>query len=283
LRLIADNLPALISYIDADRVFRFNNIGYERWLGRPLSEITGLPVAEVYGEDAFAQIDPWLSRALAGEQVSFELMTTRLGHRFIHVTYVPDRDGEGKVWGAFGLIHDITGRKQIEDELRVLAEFDSLTGLSNRSRFRARLTEAIARSERSGKGMALVFMDLDRFKAINDTQGHEAGDLVLQEFARRVSSCVRLTDTVARLAGDEFVIILEDMQSASDAESVAAKVLAAMQPAFPASIGNLTLSTSIGIALRHPGELDGDALLRRADAALYRAKDAGRAQACVAD
>jgi len=113
---------------------------------------------------------------------------------------------------------------------------------------------------------------LDRFKLINDSFGHKAGDQVLQEFSRRISSCVRRTDTVARLAGDEFVIILEPLVSVEDAEAVALKIMHVMEEPIAIDSGPVKASTSIGVALRNAGETDGDALLRRADDALYAVK-----------
>lgn len=178
--------------------------------------------------------------------------------------------------GVYGLINDITEQKDVEHKLRHLAQFDSLTGLANRSRFDDKLAEAIARSERSGTSLALVFLDLDDFKSINDTFGHQGGDLALQEFARRLIRSVRSTDTVARLAGDEFVVVLELLKHADEAAVVAAKIIAAMATPFQLFDEQHVFSTSMGIAVRRRGETDGEALLRRADTALYQAKALGR-------
>jgi diguanylate cyclase (GGDEF)-like protein/PAS domain S-box-containing protein len=273
LRLITDHVPALISYIDSERRFRFNNRLYGIWLNRPLEQITGRLVSEVYEPEIYAMIEPHIEAAFGGEQQTFELMAST---RFVRVTYIPDVDDSGRVVGIYGLIHDITKLKQVESELRMLAQFDPLTGLANRRRFVERLDEAIARSERSGQLMALLFLDLDRFKAINDSLGHKAGDLVLQQFARRIEQCVRRTDSVARLAGDEFVVILEALSEADEARVVARKILDAMGEPFDLEGVSRRITTSIGIAVREPGETDGEALLRRADAALYEAKAAGR-------
>jgi len=276
LRLITDSMPALISRIDRDRRFVFNNKAYETWLERPLSRITGERLDALYTPDQFAQIAPQLDAAFAGERVTFEMDT---GRRHLRVTYIPEIDSDGRVDSVYGMAHDITHTKQIENELRSLAQYDPLTGLPNRRRYEERLQDAIARAERNGQGLALMFLDIDRFKAINDGHGHKTGDQVLQAFAERLSTCVRQNDTVARLAGDEFVVLLEGLHAEdaiTEAEAVAAKILHAM--ARPLSIDGivLTLSTSIGIALRATGETDGAALLHRADAALYAAKRAGR-------
>jgi len=137
-------------------------------------------------------------------------------------------------------------------------------------------TRAIARSERSGVPMALVFLDLDFFKTLNERFGHQGGDDALKEFARRLQTCVRGTDLVARIAGDEFVLILEVLEDPAGATAVARKVIEAMRLPFELRGGAAQLSCSIGVALRQPGETDPEALLHRADQALYDAKAKGR-------
>lgn len=168
-----------------------------------------------------------------------------------------------------------------EARLDQLSRVDTLTGLANRRQFNEALPEAMARARRRRAMMALLYLDLDRFKAINDTLGHAAGDAVLKEFGRRLSGCVRETDMVARLGGDEFVLIIEGAATAAEVEQVAAKILAEM--AWPFELEGrdddegLTVATSIGIATYQdePG-LSDDQLLGRADEALYEAKAAGR-------
>ena len=280
LRLITDNLPVYISYIDHERRFRFNNAMYAAFLGRPLDQITGQRVEDVASANSYDLIRPHLDEAFTGVPVTFEFALAPSGHVY-RGNYLPDIDAAGNVVGVYGLIDDITAQKDVENKLRQLAQFDSLTGLANRSRFDDKLAEAIARSERSGRLLALVFLDLDDFKSINDNFGHYGGDRALQEFARRLAHGVRSTDTVARLAGDEFVVILELLNHADEAAVVAAKIAAAMEA--PVIIGDQphVLSTSMGVAVRRRGETDGEALLRRADSALYRAKAAGRGRFVV--
>ncbi len=275
LQTITDNVPALISYIDREHRFLFNNLTYARWLGRPLAEITGRRLDEVYDQPMYELFRPHLEKALTGTAASFEFASPAFG-RFIRGTYIPDINSENEVIGVYGFINDISMQQEIEAKLRQLAQYDSLTGLANRSRFNDRLTEAIARSERSGESLALIFLDLDHFKTINDALGHQGGDLVLQEFAKRLSYCVRSTDMVARLAGDEFVIILESLKHPGDAGLVAAKIVSAMDAPFRIFNEQRAVSTSMGIAMHRAGETDGAALLQRADAALYKVKASGR-------
>ena len=165
-----------------------------------------------------------------------------------------------------------------EARLDQLSRIDALTGLANRRQFNETLPEAMARARRRGTVMALLYLDLDKFKAINDTLGHAAGDTVLKEFGRRLSGCVRETDMVARLGGDEFVLLIEGAASSAEIEQVALKILDEM--AWPFELGEAesrTVTTSIGIAtyLDEP-DLSDEQLLGRADAALYEAKAAGR-------
>ena len=283
LRSITDNIPAMISYIDADGIFRFNNSAYEKWLDRPLADITGHPVSEIYDTETYQLIEPYIKRSLNGEQVTFEMDPSGSRKRFIRVTYVPEVNAEGKVLGIYGLIHDISELKHIERQLRILAEYDTLTGLPNRNRFKDRLSEAISRSERNDDTLALLYLDIDHFKSINDSLGHQAGDAVLKEFARRLTRCLRQTDKLTRLAGDEFVIVLEGMHDPGETSIVAQKIIDAMTPPFDVIDHSPVISTSIGIVVRRKGELDGESLLRRADEALYVAKTSGRSKFHFAD
>lgn len=282
LRNVTDNLPAMISYIDTDERFQFNNLPYEDWFKRPLTEITGQRVVDLLTDDDYARHQPYFAQALAGNKAEFEFLSERDGvARAFQVTYLPQAGEDDLPTGVCVMINDITALKQVENQLRILARFDTLTGLPNRHQFDEKLTEAIARSRRSGHPIALMFLDIDHFKSINDTLGHHAGDDVLREFALRLTSSVRQTDTVARLAGDEFVIVLEGFNLEQQSETVAQKIVDAMHTEFDILGTHRSVSTSIGIAIGHADEEDGDALLRRADTALYKAKAAGRNRYCV--
>ena len=277
LRLVADNLPALVAYVDRDERYRFSNAMFARVFGIAPEAMLGRTMREVSGERFYAEFAPHVATALAGRSASFE-GTTQVAEReyHYHSDYIPDLDDDGNVRGFYAMTFDITERKRHEEALRHQAENDALTGLANRYRFRERLQEALDRGDRTGQAVALAYLDLDRFKAINDTLGHEAGDTVLIEFARRLEASVRSTDLVARLAGDEFVIVLEHLGDARDAEVVAEKILAAMPVPMRLGDRDVAMSTSIGLAIRAPRGADAEALLREADRALYRAKAAGR-------
>lgn len=166
-------------------------------------------------------------------------------------------------------------RKHTEDRLAYLAEHDQLTGLPNRNLFRNILDHTIHRARRNKKSVALLFLDLDRFKLVNDTLGHDVGDLLLKQAAERLSACVREGDTVARLGGDEFTVILEDLVSDQDTAAIAQKVLSAMERPFNLANHEVYITTSIGVAVYPHCGKDSNTLIKNADTAMYRAKKEG--------
>jgi diguanylate cyclase (GGDEF)-like protein len=174
------------------------------------------------------------------------------------------------------LREQIAVREQIEAQLQHQVMHDALTGLPNRIYLRDRIERAIAGLRRDGAGFGLLYIDVDRFKVVNDSLGHSAGDTILKQVAERLATCVREPDVVARMAGDEFVLLLEHVQQPETACKVAQRVLRALQPAVQVSGRELQLSCSIGIAIATPGCESADRILHDADVALYRAKTAGR-------
>ena len=184
--------------------------------------------------------------------------------------------GEGSEAVVHATVVDISDRKRAEEQIEFHAYHDVLTHLPNRKLFTDRLRQSVTRAKRIARPIAVMFIDVDHFKTVNDTLGHTAGDELLLEMARRLRECVREDDTVARLGGDEFTIILSDLRHAEDAVGVAQKILAAVQQ--PLSIGGVstTVTASIGIALHPEDGLDPESLLRNADSAMYRAKEEGR-------
>jgi diguanylate cyclase (GGDEF)-like protein/PAS domain S-box-containing protein len=402
LRIIADNVPGLVSYIDAEQRYRFSNRVYEQWLGMPAGEMIGRTIREVWGEARYARLRPNIERALRGEQIAYDYAD---GGRQILASYVPDRDAGGRVKGFFvlgsditqlakarrqlheaherleaaldgsnialwdtdlrtgrvylsdawaamlgnppgdtvtnigellRLVHiddldaarhaslevmkglrpyyalehrvrardgewkwilsrgrvterdpatgralrmlgtnvDITERKAIEQAIQSVAHTDPLTGLANRLLFLDRLRGALARAHRHGTQIAVLYIDLDEFKQVNDSLGHAAGDALLRDFALRLRTCVRASDTVARFGGDEFVVLLEELKEREDAARVAEKIIEAAQRPFALEGKDCVVTASIGIA-SSAGGLGEDDLLKRADAALYAAKAAG--------
>ncbi|MBT2305256.1 diguanylate cyclase [Variovorax paradoxus] len=277
LRGLTDNVPALLTELDLDERVVFCNGRYQSWLGIPPASIMNRPIREAVGDAHYEMRKPLLARAFAGEEVSFEQTAKLLvGERTLQTTYLPQRNAEGEVVGLYILANDVSDLKQKQMQLDTLAREDALTGLPNRRSFEEHVREAMARSRRSRIPICLMFLDIDYFKSINDSLGHAAGDAVLKEFGRRLKESVRETDMAARYAGDEFVVLLEGIAGADEAQLVAAKVLAAMRPAFVLPSRTLQVTTSIGIALSDEGEEDFASLLACADSALYAAKKDGR-------
>lgn len=174
-------------------------------------------------------------------------------------------------------------RKQTETWLRHTAQHDALTDLANRKLFDERLRNAIARARREDEMLALLYIDIDRFKSINDTLGHGAGDRLLHEVAQRVANCVRDTDTVARMGGDEFVVLLNGTTRPRGAMTVAEKILTALRRPFELTEGPMSVAASIGVAIHPDHGEDAQHLVREADQAMYAAKKAGGNRCWMAD
>ena len=276
LRDITDNLPVLITYVDPDERYSFVNATCKTWLGIEPASLLGLTLAESMLPENYEQRRAHMHAALRGERVEFSLESTVGGvTRSLQTVYIPDIQIDGSVAGVYTLSTDVTALKLIERQLSQLARVDALTGLPNRRQFEERLQQGIARSTRSRRPIAVMFLDIDHFKSINDSLGHAAGDAVLKEFGARLKTAVRMTDTAARLAGDEFVVLLEGIASEQEAAMIANKIVTAMRKPFIVDGAELTVTTSMGVAFA-PGETDGVELMARADEALYEAKAKGR-------
>ncbi len=279
LATITDNLPAMICYVDEMRVFRFANRAYEKWLEQPIERIVGQPFDRMMSPELAAQFDYYFLRGMQGESLEYELEipTERHGARWLLCNFIPDIDeADGKVRGIYGMIHNVTKAKRSEQRLTRLAQFDTLTGLANRHQFNETFERLLADNDRDGRPLALMFLDIDHFKQVNDRHGHVSGDLLLKEFAQRLADCVRPTDAVARLSGDEFVVLLEGMHADDEPQFIARKIIAAVEKPFVLDEHFVRVSTSIGIAMRRHGGESSSALMKRADEALYEAKRSGR-------
>lgn len=278
LRAIADNMPALITQISREGSVTFCNATYDSWLGldrhavisRPFDQ--ALPAAWVEPQKAAVM------QALDGRrvEVTFEYPHGN-GLRSFRSTLVPQPDITGRTQSVYVLTSDVTQLKQVQKQLMLLAQFDSLTGLANRREFEERLDQALARARRTRLHVALLFIDIDRFKWINDTLGHGAGDEVLQELALRMRNAVRETDLVGRFAGDEFVILVEGIRSDAEPQFLARKLLVAAGRPFLLDDGSeIEVGISIGIAMNWSHEATPKDLMKAADSALYDAKRSGR-------
>jgi diguanylate cyclase (GGDEF)-like protein/PAS domain S-box-containing protein len=278
LRTIADTLPAMVAYIDANQVYRFHNRAYDREFGRGGTQVPGMTVRQTVGEQRFARLEPYILRALKGETLVFEEHDDSEGNeRALEVTYIPQLGEDGtSVVGFHVMRQDITSQKREKKRLLKLAQVDALTGLANRAGFLHKLSLAMHESADEGRLMALMYMDIDHFKPVNDTHGHHVGDALLKAFSTRLTQALRASDTVARLGGDEFTIVMEKLARPEDAQALAAKIVGAMQAPFELGTVTVSVSVSIGLAFFSGGTPDPDALLQQADMQLYQAKQAGR-------
>ncbi|MCA1860341.1 diguanylate cyclase [Janthinobacterium sp. HSC-3S05] len=277
LKLLTDHVPVVIVYIDREHRYQFINATFEKWFGVSAKESLMHSMREVLGEEAYQLREQHLLRAFSGEEVDYEFtVDNEAGERTFHTSYVPDVGESGAVEGVYGLIHEITKTKAVHTALQFAAATDTLTGIANRRRFDEQLAQSMQRTRAARAPMALAYLDIDRFKAINDSLGHKAGDEVLKEFAARLVRSVRASDLVARLAGDEFVIILEGVNGAAEVRQVGAKIIDAIRQPFALASGPFPVTTSIGIAIFREGALTPAQLLDLADQALYAAKGQGR-------
>jgi diguanylate cyclase (GGDEF)-like protein len=241
-------------------------------IGRPMSDFLSDKSRRLDEE----KVLPDLFRAGYVKDIPYQMIKKNGEYIDILLSAVAEHDGQEAIMRSLAVVIDVTERKRAEREIQKLAYYDTLTGLPNRTLFFDRLSQAIAQAKREHRNVGVLFLDLDRFKSINDTLGHQAGDMLLKYVARRLRGCVRESDTVARLGGDEFVVVLPGVHSEQDLTHSAKKILDALSR--PVRLGEKKFFTtaSIGISI-FPLDADSvDALLRNADIAMYAAKERGK-------
>lgn len=290
-RLVAENSGDFIAVLDVDGRRLYNSPSYKHFFG---------DTRYLQGTDSFTEVHPDDKDRV--KRVFFETVKTGIGQRIEFRFLLPDgavrqmesrggviKDGDGRVFRVVVVSNDITERKQTEEQIHSLAFYDTLTRLPNRRMLSDRLRQAMATTRRSGRFGALMFLDLDNFKPINDAHGHAVGDLLLSEAAQRIAGCVREVDTVARFGGDEFVVLLHDLdvvkaESAAQASRVAEKIRARLTTPYVLPVRHAgetdalvthQCTSSIGLVLFLNHQYSEEDLLRWADIAMYQAKDDG--------
>ncbi|MFE5581190.1 putative bifunctional diguanylate cyclase/phosphodiesterase [Kitasatospora sp. NPDC056531] len=283
-RTLVQNASDVILILDADDGVRYASSSAERVLGYP--SLDGTLLTDLVPPEDIRAVGKALARMRGpadpprGDQPREHWRLLRLDHTPIEaeVRYTDLRE-DPTVGGLVLTLRDVTEQRQMERELTHRAFHDSLTGLANRVLFQDRVGHALSRGERSGAVTGVLFIDLDDFKVVNDTQGHAVGDELLVAVSLRISTALRSSDTAARLGGDEFAVLVEDALRPSDVDTIAGTVLAVFAEPFKLSAGAVRVSVSIGVATTEDS-VDAAELLTHADLALYSAKAAGRRQWC---
>jgi len=264
--------------IDASARTSFVNPKMAAMLGYTIEEMLEQPLVNFMDDEGRALLERNIARRQQGmaERHEFKFLRRDGSDMWATLATNPIFDSDGSYLGALALVSDITERKLSTELIWHQANYDSLTALPNRNMFQDRLSQEMKKARRDGLFLALLFIDLDQFKEINDRLGHEMGDALLVEAASRIGACVRASDTLARLGGDEFVVILPGLDHVTSAERVAQQIIVSLNRPFVLGESTGSVSASIGIAL-HPSDAnDPEQLLRNADQAMYAAKNAGR-------
>lgn len=291
-RLLVESSPFCIHEIDLEGcLLSMNSAGLDMLGLDDAGKIRGMPYLDTVNPQDAGRIGALLRGAIeGGSTIHFEFAATGKMRQHFKSCFIPITGSDGKVLKLMGITEDITERKQAEEQIRSLAFYDALTHLPNRRLLHDRLMQAMAASKRNGLYGALMFLDLDNFKPLNDMHGHDVGDLLLVEAAHRIASCVREMDTVARFGGDEFVVMLSELdggnaESAKQANIVAEKIRATLAEPYMLKFrqeGNTEATiehyctASIGVVLFIDHEASPEDTLKWADIAMYRAKEGGR-------
>ena len=276
-------VPALAVAFDGT-ILSVNAAGHA-WTQLGQVDLVGRALTETLAAAESARVSNALSAMEAGELEHIDVaasMAARGGHAAaVTLTLAVVRDAADAPACAIVLLYDESGHERDDAALRHRASHDGLTELPNRATFLERLVQALARARRRASWSAVLFIDLDGFKAVNDTQGHSAGDELLFSAAGRISRVMRPEDTLARYGGDEFAVLCEDLHDALEAGAIGRRVVAAFEAPFVLSVGSMSLSASIGVAVVEGGSRDAASVIADADAAMYVSKKAGGGRCTV--
>ena len=289
-RLLGENITDVIWTLDKDFRFTYISPSIERLRGFSVEEAMAQTLEESLTKESMAIVNAEMAKSAEA---------LRVGNRYPNIRgefEQPCKDGstvwveamisgmyddDGRLISILGVSRDVTERRHIQERLAFMAQHDPLTGLANRALFSDRLERAIALAKRERRNLALLFIDLDKFKPVNDNYGHAVGDQMLQEVARRLSASVRASDTIGRIGGDEFLVLLPGAIGETGAIQVSEKILKALRDPFMIDHVVLFISSTIGIALFPEHGPDGIILTGNADKAMYNAKKNGGNSVCV--
>jgi diguanylate cyclase (GGDEF)-like protein/PAS domain S-box-containing protein len=277
------NTADVIAIVDGDGTVNYVTPTAERIFGFPAHDLIGQRLDELVDFDDRARLREFLGRDLAHAGASGVVEArVPLGEERQRIVEIhgTNLEAEPAIGGRLLNLRDMTDRKGVEEQLKRMALHDPLTLLANRSLFRDRVEHAVAVSKRNGRGIAVIFVDLDNFKRINDTHGHAIGDRVLHKSAQRLVKATRSGDTVARLGGDEFAVLLENLATNDPVLEIAARIVESLQEPLDQPVADMRVAASVGIAFSRPE--DGvEELMRNADVAMYAAKSAGKGRYVV--
>nr|WP_320015318.1 diguanylate cyclase [uncultured Desulfobacter sp.] len=292
IRMIVENAPISIHELNLQgRIISMNTAGLKMIGAASEEEILGMDYKTIIDETETLRVNRIFDKAYEGNVCQFEFKARGKKNPIFSARLVPIKNKQGNIERLLGISEDITEQKKAEEKIRQMAFLDVLTQLPNRRLLEDRIKKIKAQSERTANHNALIYIDLDNFKPLNDTWGHKAGDLLLIEVAKRLTHVVRKMDTVSRLGGDEFVILLtildkESRQAVTQATQVSEKILAAVSKPYEISLdqdgGKVAhikhiCTASIGVAVFAGNEIAGpDEILKWADEAMYKAKNAGK-------
>ncbi len=282
-KLLSDILENVSSYIytkDTQSRYLFANRLLRERFDAPMEEVVGYDDSKFFDADTAAGMRKDDLRVLQNgeilkiEETNLNILTG--GTEVFLSVKLPLRREDGSIYALCGISTDISERKEIEEHMQHMAQYDALTHLPNRALFNDRLKQAISSAQRNKTRLALMFIDLDKFKPVNDTYGHGVGDLLLKEVALRIQDCLRDSDTAARIGGDEFVILLPAIETQQDASKVGEKILHELNRPFALAGHTLQISASIGVAVYPEHGKEEKLLVKSADIAMYHAKKNGR-------
>ena len=286
-RFIVNNSPDIIFILDNKGHFSFLNYKIEALLGYPKGSLTGQHITSIIEEDELEKINYFFENSVntSGIQTIETVLKANTNSRSIRhfelSLYPIEEDDNGKLntnqrYRIYGTARDITDRMEAEAFINFQAYHDLLTRLPNRALFKDRLSVAITQAQRNNTELAVMFIDLDRFKIINDSLGHTMGDRLLQSVAQRLQACIRKGDTLSRFGGDEFTLLLPEVKNADAAVHIAEKILVDIKKPFQLGAREVFIGASVGIAIYPESGDDMDALIKNADIAMYRVKKTGK-------